>query len=66
MAKVIHQVGADVIAVQEIENGQVLEDLRQKVQGRGTDYPHTWMSDGTEPASVRPEATRGSMRPSRV
>ena len=43
IAQVIHQVGADAIALQEIENADVLEDLRQEVIQLGTTYPHAWI-----------------------
>jgi len=48
VADVIKTIDADVIALQEVEDASVVSDLQTTLQGRGVDYPHSWISKGAD------------------
>jgi hypothetical protein len=48
VAQVIHAIDADVIALQEIEHSTILIQLQDKVRDLGTNYPHAFISQGSD------------------
>jgi len=48
LAVKIKEFDTDVLAVQEIENEAVLDDLIDKLSSVGLDYDHTWISKGAD------------------
>lgn len=52
LARVIVDLNADVIALQEIENSRALTHLRHTLKDKGLDYPHREIADG-KPSAVK-------------
>lgn len=51
IAAAIKRINADVIALQEIENEEVLIDLRAKLSAMGLNYKYAWASETLEPVT---------------
>ncbi len=51
LSRVIHDLSADIIGLQEVESGKALERLRLRLKSRGTNYPHAVIAD-SRPATV--------------
>ena len=51
VAEAIKKTEADVVALQEIENKSVLEDLQTRLQTIGVSYSHAWIGKGTDTAT---------------
>lgn len=69
VAEAIKETQGDVVALQEVENESVLNDLKAKLNQLSAGYPHAWISKGADSATGQdvavlskfPKATNGSL-----
>ncbi|MEL6825877.1 MAG: endonuclease/exonuclease/phosphatase family protein [Pseudomonadota bacterium] len=49
LAQTILQIDTDILALQEVENQKVVNDLADRLRQHGLDYPHVFVGEGLDP-----------------